>query len=264
MCLVALVGGCGGSSDSAGSGGSPGVHGSAAARSPQVVVTFAPESGAPSTPAALKRTAELIRDRAEAAGLGETEVTVEGGQITVTGPVARQKSLESLGEPAELGFRPVLSQAAAAGGEDECRAAADASPSEPITACGEYQGTRYTYELEPVAVPGTDVADAEAAFDKNSGTGWFVKLEFTSAGAQKFTDVTGRLATQTSPNNQFAIVLDGTVLSAPQVNTAITGGKAEISGTFTKREAQELAAHLSTGALPVRLTTASVSRILPN
>ncbi|WP_406707671.1 SecDF P1 head subdomain-containing protein, partial [Streptomyces griseiscabiei] len=82
-----------------------------------------------------------------------------------------------------------------------------------------------------------------------------------SAGAAKFTEVTGRLAQQASPQNQFAIVLDGTVISAPYVASAITGGEAQISGSFTRSEAEELAANLDTGALPVRLTVSSVTTL---
>ncbi|NUR40544.1 MAG: hypothetical protein HOV73_10705, partial [Streptomyces sp.] len=68
---------------------------------------------------------------------------------------------------------------------------------------------------------------------------------------------------QQSPANQFAIVLDGTVLSAPSVAQAITGGEAEIYGSFTEASARELAADLRTGALPARLSEQSVTRLPP-
>lgn len=276
--LVLTLGACGGSDDGAprsqeGAGGTAANgdgngngKGAGTGTAGRTVVTFAPEAGQASDSAALERTAELMRDRAAVAGLEDVEVTVEDeGQITVAGPGDRRESLESLGRPAELGFRPVLSQEMVAkgdtAGESACSAAVDAKPSEPTTACGEWQGTLSTYRLEPVALPGTDVADAEAAIDEERGTGWYVKLEFTSTGAKRFADITGRLAQQPSPANQFAIVLDGTVLSAPYVASAITGGEAEISGTFTRREAEELAAQLTTGALPVRLKVSSVTRL---
>ncbi|MGW0711380.1 SecDF P1 head subdomain-containing protein [Streptomyces sp. NPDC002643] len=259
--LVLALGACGGSGGGADGGGGDG--GLAAGRT---VVTFAPAAGQSSDSAGLERTAELIRDRAEVAGLDGVEVTVEdAGRITVVGPEGRRASLESLGEAAELGFRPVLSQVVLAkgdaAGESECRAAVDAEVSEPVTACGELESTRYSYRLEAVAVPGSDVSSAEAVFDSERGMGWFVKLEFTSAGAGRFADVTGRLAMQVSPKNQFAIVLDGVVVSAPYVASAITGGEAEISGSFTREEAEQLAAQLSTGALPVRLTVSDVARL---
>ncbi|MDX3693401.1 hypothetical protein PV726_24240 [Streptomyces europaeiscabiei] len=278
VCLVGLVCGCGGSGGESGDGkggeakatgsgrprttavASPSPSSSGSARAGRSYVTFT--SAEPVNPATLERAAGLMRDRAADAGLTGVEVKVEGTkQITVVGPADRQKALESLGAPAELAFRPVLSQSPTEN-EAACRAVvADASPSQPLTACGESQDALYTYELGPVALPGTDVSDAEADIDPERGTGWFVTLDFTSAGAKKFADVTGRLAQQTPPQNQFAIVLDGTVVSAPSVSTAITGGKAEISGSFTRQEAEELAANLDTGALPVRLTVSSVTTL---
>jgi preprotein translocase subunit SecD len=208
----------------------------------------------------LERTAELIRDRAAKAGLDGVKVTVEDqSQITVSGPAARQQTLEALGQPAELAFRPVLS-AVTETGVERCPDVVEGSPSEPLTACGKSQDAVVTYRLGPVAVRGTEVSEAEAANDEQSN-GWYVKLDFTSAGAMKFADVTGRLAQQMAPQNQFAIVLDGVVVSAPSVSAAITGGEAQISGSFTKQEAQQLAAQLNTGALPVHLSVSSVTKV---
>ena len=272
VCLVGLVCGCGGSGDgsgddpkaAAGSDGprttapaSPSASGSAGGG--RAFVTFT--SAEPVGPGTLERAAGLMRDRVKAAGMTEVEVTVEEKrQITVAGPADRQESLKALGAPAELAFRPVLNELPT---EDRgtCRADVEASPSQPLTACGELEDVLRTYELGPVAVSGTEVSDAAADVDAARGGDWFVTLDFTSAGAKKFADVTGRLASQTSPQNQFAIVLDGTVVSAPAVNTAITGGTAEITGGFTPQEAEELAANLDTGALPVRLKVSSVTTL---
>ncbi|GAA4959408.1 hypothetical protein GCM10023238_27820 [Streptomyces heliomycini] len=76
-------------------------------------------------------------------------------------------------------------------------------------------------------------------------------MDFTDKGAKKFADVTGRLAQNQSPQNQFAIVLDNEVVSDPYVSQALTGGNAEISGNFNQQSAQELANMLSYGALPL-------------
>ncbi|MDG5807075.1 hypothetical protein P9869_31305 [Streptomyces ossamyceticus] len=273
VCLLVLVCGCGGSGDSGDSNrprsgkpgksastpasGKAGVDGESGGR--RADVTFMPQE--PVSAQALERTAELIRDRAAKAGLGGVKVTVEDeNQITVSGPAARQETLEALGQPAELAFRPVLSTSAEPGVE-KCPDAVEGSPSEPLTACGEDQGTVSTYQLGPAAVAGTDVSEAEAAYDAEYGAGWQVKMDFTSAGAKKFADVTGRLASQQPPQNQFAIVLDGVVLSAPQVNGPITGGEAQISGSFTKQEARRLAAQVNTGALPVHLSVSSMTKL---
>ncbi|MGQ4381979.1 preprotein translocase subunit SecD [Streptomyces sp. SAS_270] len=176
-----------------------------------------------------------------------------------TQPGDSQEALKSLGRTAELGFRPVLGQTAVKT-KDECRAPVPATP-DAFTACGQGDNALTKYVLEAVAVPGTDVSDAKATYDKNQGAGWMVQLKFTAAGSKRFGDVTGRLAKQQSPANQFAIVLDDTVLSAPTVAQALTGGNAEISGNFTQRSAQELAAQLDTGALPVQLKVSSVTRL---
>jgi preprotein translocase subunit SecD len=270
-CLVALVCGCSGSGGSGDAdrprSGKPGKSAAASASASasgkagggRADVTFRPQE--PVSVRTLERTAELIRDRAAKAGLGGVKVTVEDkNSITVSGPAARQETLEALGQPAELAFRPVLS-ATPETGVESCPDAVEGPSSEPLTACGESQDTVVTYRLGPVAVAGTDVSEAEAAYDAERGNGWYVNLDFTTAGGAKFADITGQLSTQVAPQNQFAIVLDGVVLSAPQVNGPITGGKAEISGSFTKQEAQQLAAQVNTGALPVHLSVSSVTKV---
>ena len=96
--------------------------------------------------------------------------------------------------------------------------------------------------LGPAAVDGKNVSGANAAqFDTQGGNGWVVNLNFDGTGSKAFTKVTGNLASQQPPNNQFAIVLDGEVVSAPSVNQALTGGSAQISGSFTQEQPQDLA-----------------------
>lgn len=138
------------------------------------------------------------------------------------------------------------------------RKPAEGKPAEKVVACGE-EGFKYV--LGPVAVDGTDLDDASAYLDTSRGSGWQVNLEFTGKGAKKFSDVTGKLATQTQPNNQFAIVLDGDVVSAPSVSSAISGGQAEITGQFTQQEAEDLANILSYGALPLTFEKSDVTTV---
>ncbi|MEU7136411.1 protein translocase subunit SecD [Streptomyces sp. NPDC046261] len=128
-------------------------------------------------------------------------------------------------------------------------AAAAAKPSDPVVACRKDGQVKEI--LGPVAVEGTGVTDADAVFDTQGGKGWIVQLKFNSSGAKKFADVTGQLATKPAPQNQFAIVLDGEVVSDPSVSTSIGGGQAEISGGFTQQSATDLANVLSYGALPL-------------
>ncbi|SEC21428.1 protein translocase subunit SecD [Streptomyces sp. 2314.4] len=127
--------------------------------------------------------------------------------------------------------------------------AAGAKPSDPIVACKD-DGTQ-KYVLGPVGVEGTDVKDAKAVFDSQQGQGWIVQMDFTSEGGKKFADVTGKLATKAQPQNQFAIVLDGAVVSDPRVSERLNGGNATISGGFDQKSAEDLGNMLSYGALPL-------------
>jgi preprotein translocase subunit SecD len=92
-----------------------------------------------------------------------------------------------------------------------------------------------------------------------------VELQFNSQGGADFQTVTAHLASQTSPQNQFGIVLDGVVISAPSVGSeysaGIAGGKAEISGSFTQKSATDLANVLSYGALPLSFEVSSVENV---
>ncbi|MDQ0953932.1 preprotein translocase subunit SecD [Streptomyces phaeochromogenes] len=133
---------------------------------------------------------------------------------------------------------------------------------DPTVACGQNsQGQWQKYILGPAEVEGTDVDKASALFDTQGAAGWKVTMDFTSKGAKKFASITGKLAQNQSPQNQFAIVLDGEVVSDPYVSQALTGGSAEISGSFKQQEAEDLANMLSYGALPLTFTEASVTTV---
>lgn len=121
----------------------------------------------------------------------------------------------------------------------------------------------YKYVLAPASLSGTDIDSAVAGLPQQGAGGWQVDLTMTSEGAKKFADITTELSKQQSPQNQFGIVLDGLVVSAPSVNEAILGGSATISGTFTADEAKALAQVLKYGALPLTLNVDEVSQISP-
>ncbi|POX55924.1 protein translocase subunit SecD [Streptomyces sp. Ru71] len=136
-----------------------------------------------------------------------------------------------------------------------------AKPDEPTLACGNSSGQWQKYILGPAGVDGTDVKKAQAVFNTQNASGWTVTMEFTSKGAKKFADITGKLAQQQTPQNQFAIVLDGNVVSDPYVREALTGGNAEITGRFSQEEAQSLSNMLSYGALPLTFKEDSVTTV---
>ena len=108
------------------------------------------------------------------------------------------------------------------------------------------QGQAYT-----AALTGADVKDAQGGIREDQTTGTkenVVSLQFTEEGAKKFGDVTA--ANVGSP---IYIVYDGEIVSAPNVNEAITGGNAEINNISTYEEAESLASTIKIGALPLTL-----------
>mgnify|MGYP002654651803 CR=1 FL=1 len=125
------------------------------------------------------------------------------------------------------------------------------------------------YNLQPAFIKGTNVTSANAVMQQN-GVGWVVSLQFDSEGASALADASKTLSALpecgtagANPCNAFAIVLDGTVVSAPRFNEPILGGQAQIEGNFTAQEANDLAAVLKYGALPVTLEPVDVTSISP-
>lgn len=137
----------------------------------------------------------------------------------------------------------------------------NAKAKDPTVACGKVSGVWYKYLLGPAAVDGTDVKKAQAVYNTTSAAGWQVTMDFSSKGSKEFATITGELAKNSSPQNEFGIVLDGQVVSSPYVQSSITGGNAEISGSFTQEEAQSLANMLSYGALPLTFKEDSVTTV---
>jgi preprotein translocase subunit SecD len=72
--------------------------------------------------------------------------------------------------------------------------------------------------------------------------GWRIAIELSSSDARAFAELTQQAATATpgSPQQKIAIVVGGRVVSAPAVQSAITGGKIEIQGNYTKKSAEQL------------------------
>jgi preprotein translocase subunit SecD len=134
---------------------------------------------------------------------------------------------------------------------------------QPIIAC-EVDGS-VKYILGPVEVEGSRISDATNGMQTTqtgATTGaWVVNLEFDGDGTKQFAEVTQRLNALESPQNQFAIVLDNQVISAPQTNNVISDGNAEISGNFTQESSKSLADQLKYGALPISFTVQSSEQI---
>ena len=88
-------------------------------------------------------------------------------------------------------------------------------------------------------------------------------LTFNGEGTTAFGNITARVTKLTSPQNQVAIVLDGLVVSAPVIREAIPSGNAQITGSFTQTEAQDLANVLKYGALPLAFDRGEVQQVSP-
>ncbi|MCH9800137.1 MAG: protein translocase subunit SecD [Actinomycetia bacterium] len=125
----------------------------------------------------------------------------------------------------------------------------------------ETQAPAAKYVLKPAFIRGTEITSAAAQLPQQGAGGWVVTLSFDSEGASKLAEISGQLVNLPPPTNQFAIVLDGVVVSAPSFEEQILGGEAQISGNFTAQEAEDLANVLKFGALPVKLQVQQVESI---
>ncbi len=117
-------------------------------------------------------------------------------------------------------------------------------PDKPLVACDE---SGVAYLLTAAVVEGTELDEADAGQDQNA-LDWQVSLSLKDKGTELFADVSRALV---NTNDQFAIVLDGEVISAPTMEAEITDGRASISGNMKESEAKSLATSLKFGALPV-------------
>lgn len=98
------------------------------------------------------------------------------------------------------------------------------------------------------ALTGDDIKNATAGIDSDNGNDNVVQLAFTDEGAQKFADVTAA-----NVGKIVYIIYDNKVVSAPTVQSAITGGSAEINKIGSYEEAEQLATTIRIGALPLTL-----------
>ncbi|MCM1012562.1 MULTISPECIES: protein translocase subunit SecD [unclassified Brevibacterium] len=136
---------------------------------------------------------------------------------------------------------------------------------EPVVSCAQDGSAKYV--LGPVELSGDHLTDA--TFGYAAGANGVqtnqpaVNLEFDDTGREIFKQITSAITGLQQPYNQFAISLDGLVLSAPTSNAVITDGRAEISGNFTLDEAQTLANQLKNGSLPISFQVQSEEQISP-
>ncbi len=135
---------------------------------------------------------------------------------------------------------------------------ASAPADQPLITC-ETDGTA-KYILGPVELDGSAISNATSGLNSQNNQ-WAVNIVFDGEGTKVFTDISQRLYGLTSPQNKFAFVLDGTVLSAPSMNAIITDGKPQITGQFSQETAKTLADQLKYGALPLSFSVQSSDTI---
>jgi preprotein translocase subunit SecD len=136
-------------------------------------------------------------------------------------------------------------------------------PALPLVTCDRDRVTKYI--LGPVELDGADISKAlsnPVTTSTGAATGSYaVDLTFTSAGAEKFGTVTGRLFPLEAPRNQFAVTIDGYTVTAPAIQAVITAGTAQITGDFTQATADALANQLKYGSLPIGFQVQSQENI---
>lgn len=241
----------------------------------------------------LNQAVNIIRNRVDAFGVSEPNISTQGGDIVVQLPGIkdRARALSLIGETAQLLFRPVQCTApdyspTKGSKPPTTLPACSTTATTPTTSSGQTEnvppndnslasvpstsplndkanervllpikgGQRVM--LGPAELTGAALKTATAAV---TSTGqWQVNFTTTSAGSPKFDQLGAK-----NLHSQVAIDLDGVVQSSPYMQSSSFGGKGQITGNFTQSEAQNLALVLSYGALPVQLNQQSVESVSP-
>ena len=227
----------------------------------------------PLTSDSLERLLVVLRSRMDQYGIAEPVIQREGDDriaIDLPGVEDPEAALDLIGRTAVLQFRQVLGESprvpakpvranydsgeqfktaeerwTAAKNEVDLyiKQMEEAVKSNPDMAVARSENGS-AYLLGKQYVGGGDLTKAETNFDQFGKAA--VSLKFNTEGAKLFDE-----ATAANIGRQIAIVLDGVVISAPVVQQRISGGEAQITGSFSTAEANRLAIMLRAGALPV-------------
>jgi len=191
---------------------------------------------------AIKQSLEIVRRRIDESGTKEPLIQRSGKNrilLQLPGIKNPERIKDLLGKTAKLTFHMVDD-------EDTVSLKVNKAPFGKIIV-QDYMNPELKYLVEKKSrVGGENLVDANASFD--SSEGYAVSFRFDTTGAQKF----GK-ATSDNVGKRFAVILDGVVITAPVIRSAITGGSGIISGNFTSQEAADLAVLLRAGALPAPL-----------
>ncbi len=207
---------------------------------------------------AMDSATDVVRRRIDSLGTREPTIIRQGdNRIVVQVPgLADPEELKALlGQTARLEFKLLDTQALQTEiAQGIARPGSELVPGAPG---GDYEGTVLAVKRLG-GVRGDSLTGAQQTFDPQTNEP-AVSITFDSQGTQRF----ARLTTD-NVNRQFAIILDGRVLSAPTIREPILAGTSQITGGFTVKSATQLAISLNSGALPVDLTVVEERTVGPD
>ena len=192
---------------------------------------------------AVERAIEILRNRIDKIGASEPVIQRQGeNQILVQLPgiTDRNAAMKMIGTVAQLEFRLVNSDP-----KDLEDALKGNVPEGYILKYISDNDNEPVLLEDKVALDGETVADALVDFDSQAFGQPYIKLKLNAVGTKTFAKIT-----KENVGERLAIIMDNTVLSAPNIKTAILQGDAQISGQFSYDEASSLALALRSGALP--------------
>lgn len=198
---------------------------------------------------AITQSIEIVRRRIDGTGAIDPEITREGDDrivVELPGISDPERIKKLLGTTAKMSFRLLAPGVPGPVAPPGASILTDISSHEPLAV------------LDHVEVDGADLTNAAPQQDTQRG-GWVVTFSFDRAGAQAFA-----ATTRANVGRRFAIVLDNQVISAPVIETPITGGSGQIEGNFTAQSATDLAVMLRAGALPAPLAVIEQREIGPS
>ena len=207
---------------------------------------------------AMESAIEVIRKRIDELGTREPTIIRQGDTrivVQVPGLEDPDQLKALLGETAELEFK-LVDQNALPSDVAEGRAP-PGSEIFPYAATSDFAGQNLAVRRLG-GIRGDNLTGAQQSFDPQTNEP-VVNIQFDSDGGRRF----AKLTTE-NVGKPFAIILDGQVLSAPNINEPIRGGTAQISGGFNVETANRLAISLRSGALPVELAVVEERTVGPD
>ena len=219
----------------------------------------------PATAENVDKTLRVLRGRVDALGVAESTLARQGeDRILVELPGVSsdeeaQAAEEQIGQTAKLTIHEVLKVA-----EPGAKPSKEGNQVLPTDQDD-------TLEVGPTVIAGDQISGASSV-QRDQSVEYVVAIDFDGAGGDTWAAITGKAACNPNgdPKRRIAIVLDGEVISSPEVNdgigcnVGIRGGATDITGSFTPTESKDLAALIEGGSLPLELTAISDRLVGPS